>query len=478
MVISRGGSSDRKVSGRVAPKAATIGDLPPEPPRWRSVLQRTWVPAVLALVALLSTGLAVASHEPSFSPMDEYNYYDYLIRMPGQLVMHTGEFTTLQTRERLSCYGVLGFGTTMGPECGGDYSDPLNYVFQGKNTSSGYTPAYFLVTYGAAAAIRALTGVEALTAYRFTGGLWLAAAMIVFYLLLRRFGVHKSVILGLGFVLIAAPFTWLANTFISTDAPLLFFGALLVLAAVKVARREWWAWVFVLLSILAAMFKGTSLSAVLIGGLVLLWMSFQRAPTGLARRGGSRAALRWRALVVAGISVVAFYAVQRAWMEIQVRSTVAAAPNQGVPSVPLTPWVMAKLAASMVVDPINQSIDPAPGATHSNLYPMPVVLTVALSAMCVIGLLLPLAVRSGAALKALRWPVLLGYLGGPLLTAMGMALGGRYYDLQPRYGAVGLAAVMLMIGLLARPKWAKVLVCAFGGVLLVWNLGYSIILLA
>ena len=445
---------------------------------WRALVRRVWVPAVLALVALLSSGLAVASHEQSFSPMDEYNYYDYLIRMPDQIVMHTGENTTVETRERLSCYGVLGFGTTMGPACGDDYGNPLNYVFQGKNTSSGYTPAYFLLTYGASTVVRALTGISPLAAYRFTGGLWLAATMIVFYLLLRRFGVNKLVILGLGGVLIAAPFTWLAHTFISTDASLLFFGTLLVLAAVKVARREWWAWVFVLLSILAAVFKGTSLSAVLIGGLLLIALSFLRAPTGFSRTGRSRAVHRWRALIVAGLSVVAFYAVQRAWVEIQVRSTVAAAPNQGVPSVQLTPWVMAKLAGSMAVDPINQSIDPAPGATHSNLYPMPVVLTLALSAMCVIGLLLPLAFRSGAALRVLRWPVLLGYLGGPLMTAVGMALGGRYYDLQPRYGAVGLPAVMLMIGLMARPKWARILVCAFGGVLIVWNFGYSISLLA
>lgn len=421
------------------------------------------MPLLLVLLAGASTTLAVRSHSPAFSPMDEYNYFDYLTKLPGEPFVRTGEYIDLPTRQRLACAGVIGYGID-GPTCGADLSNPRWFVFGGKNSASTYTPVFFWLDWAAGRAIQAIIGVPDLVAFRLTGGLWLAAALIVFWLLLRRLRVPAPVILGLGLVLIAAPFTWLANTFLSTDASVLLIGALMPLAALKIADREWPAWVFPVLAVVASLLKVTHVVPVLIGGAILVSLTVRRSRRPL--------------LAVAG-GLAAFVAVQLGWQRMQAALAVAAPPDQLVPSVPLTPSVLVRLAVDMVYRPINASMV-APARTLSPQYPMPAWLTFCLGALCVVGVLGPFLVRKAAApaLAALRLPVVLAVPLAPVVLAVGMAVNDRYFDLPERYGAGSVPVVLLMAGLLVRSRWAGWPVLAFGAGVLAWNIGDSVALLA
>ncbi len=182
--------------------------------RWA---KKSWVPIVLVAAALISGGLVTASHSNQLAPFDEWVYLDYTLKIPTQGVVRQGEYIGHEGLVAMACYGDA-FGPR-GEPCNNVQDINANYPQQGKTSADIYTPLYFAVTWGLGKAIQFFTGAEFLIAARATGIFWLVGGILVFYKLLTLLKVKKVVTLGLGLALIAAPTTFWANTYISTDAP-------------------------------------------------------------------------------------------------------------------------------------------------------------------------------------------------------------------------------------------------------------------
>lgn len=467
------------------PNEAVHGDAPaagrPSGRSWTTLLLRAWAPVLLFLVAFGANSLTVASHTSAFSPVDEYVYYDYLVKVPTEGWVKMGEYTGLDAREHMSCSGVLIFGV-QGPPCHSDYTDSAKYVQDGKTSASSYTPAYFWPTYVAGTAFSGVLGVSSLTGFRLAGGLWLGAAMVVFFFLLRQFRINRLIVFGLGFCLIASPFVWVANTFISTDGSVLLCAALMLLTAIKVARHQWPAWLFVLFALVSSALKVTNLVGIGVASLVLVFLALSPSTYARRCRAAGHAGTGWRSVfrpIPRSLGAVVFAlllagVVQIAWTKMQAVTRVSSSPSQGVTGASLSPKRLVSLAMNMVSEPIVQQVSP-PGKPNIWLYPMPDSLTLGLSALCVIGAFAPLLIRSGpAALLALRWPLALGSVTGAVGLALSMAIIARYYPMPPRYAAGSIPGMFLMVGLITRSKAGKWLIFGFGVLVLAWSVKHSI----
>jgi hypothetical protein len=71
---------------------------------------------VLFFASLALVGTQVSQSEP-FSPIDEYVYFDYVAKVPSQILVVSGEMTGPEAREEISCRGVMIYGT-YGDPCG------------------------------------------------------------------------------------------------------------------------------------------------------------------------------------------------------------------------------------------------------------------------------------------------------------------------------------------------------------------------
>ena len=193
---------------------------------------RFWAVALLVIVGFSATAINVAVNGPSFSPYDEWVYYDYITKVPTEGFVRQGEAIGAPALEAMACDGDT-FGPRGEPCTGpnGTYDRPSLYPQQGLTTADLYTPAYFAPTWAAAKVIQFATGMSLLTAARLVGSLWLVAGLIMLYLLCREFKLSKVLTLGLGLGVIGQIWAHYAFSYISTDAPSLVAGSTIAGAA-------------------------------------------------------------------------------------------------------------------------------------------------------------------------------------------------------------------------------------------------------
>ena len=230
-------------------------------------LLRDRVLIALLLVAIIYPGTIALIHSSETSVLDEWVFIDYTDKVFQEGYVKAGERVGEYTNEIMSCSGVIP-GSTFG-KCGA--SLPENYKnlpYTGLTAAAAYTPTYFALTAAMGAPLR-LVGVSPLDSWRLTGALWLAAAIAVFVALLRLWKVRDSAILPLGLLLIASPYVWWAHSYVSTDAPSLLIGALLLYLATKFRRGESTGWAIVLVSVVGSAIKVTNLVSV---GLVVVYL--------------------------------------------------------------------------------------------------------------------------------------------------------------------------------------------------------------
>lgn len=230
-------------------------------------LFRDRVLIVLLLVAVIYPGTITLIHSSETSVLDEWVFIDYTDKVFREGYVKAGERVGEYTNEIMSCSGVIP-GNTFG-ECG--TALPENYKnlpYTGLTAAAAYTPAYFAVTATLGAPLQ-LVGVSPLDSWRLTGALWLAAAMAVFVALLRLWKVRDSAILPIGLLLVASPYVWWAHSYVSTDAPSLLIGALLLYLATKFRRGASTGWAIVLVSVVGSAIKVTNLVSV---GLVVVYL--------------------------------------------------------------------------------------------------------------------------------------------------------------------------------------------------------------
>jgi hypothetical protein len=416
-----------------------------------------WVPLVLVIVAVTYIGVVTVAHTMATSPIDEWVYIDYLVKIPAQGIVHKGEVVDNVVLNLLSCHGTSPFGP-IGTLCG---AAPVLSDFPngGVSTADPYTPIYFYVAHSFGWVLQTIFGVDPLTSWRLSGLLWLSAALVTFWYLLKKWGAPNTVTFALGLALIASPFAWWTFSYLSTDAPSLFFGALLLLVATKVARLEMSGWWFVGISVLATFTKITNIIGVAAAGLFLIsfyiWgkIESKRKVEGGQENFGVEPP-SWHLPIFAAVSVILAAASQAVWLALNrlwAVSTLSA--NQGAAHpftinelfVQLTNF----LPGSITSGAINQF---TPGFVYA---PLSWIAVASVLSACFVVLPrmreFPLVVTVA----------LSSFLAAPLLGLTLIVMTNSYFQLPARYGAVLIPAILLLGGLTVRARWVSIVIVAY-----------------
>ncbi|HEU5222610.1 MAG TPA: hypothetical protein VFU07_02885 [Candidatus Lumbricidophila sp.] len=433
-----------------------------------------WVPLVLVAMALGYSGWTLHAHSHALSPVDEWVYSDYLYKIGHGQIPVQGEAIGHDALNLMACNGVKPYGP-MGPPCGSDYSDLSKFPFAGITTADAYTPAYFVVTATIGNIFHAV-GIDSLTSWRMTGPLWLGGTVFVMWMLMRRWRVPNLAILGLGLAFIASPFSWWTYTYVSTDAPSVLFGALLLLLAHRYVQTGAGWWWIPLISVLAVLFKVTNLLGVGLAALYLIfaWLAEwpRRRWTGWRTERLIAPGQRWLGLVVVAVTAAVLGVVtQLVWLRIHAAFGIGKVADQGIG------YAFSKSEL------ISQIFNFLPGTLRANVnisgstafaLPLPDWSVFPLSWICITGVVGSI------------WTMTRGKQTNPLVVAVAIASAafapalavalylttGAYYQLPPRYGASILAGILLVSGLLLRNRLAQWVVIAYalllGGVLVAY----------
>lgn len=435
--------------------------------RAKRLLAAFWVPVLLVIASLGMSVTVIAHHSKALSPIDEWVYVDYLYKVPVEGMVHEGEAIGNAALNIMACDGVRPYGP-MGPPCGSSYRNLSAFPFQGKTSADAYTPVYFDTTWAVGEAIHAVTGTSELTSWRLTSALWLAIASVLLYFLLRQWRIRKVVIFALGVAMIASPFAWWTYTYVSTDAPSLPLGILLLIAAVKFERGKWSGWWLVAISIIAVLFKVTNILAVCLAALFLLitWLlelkrtrwSGWKSPRP-NRVGRSSLALP----LFAASSVISAAVAQVIWLAIRQAVAIGAPANQGI-AIPLTVRRLAEQTVNFLPGTIIANVNVA--GSPNLAYTIPPFLIQPLSWITVAGVIgaFWMLRRRSSTTAIVIAVVSAAVLFAPMLGLVVYLTTGSYFNLPPRYGAAILGGFLLLAGLTLRNRWAI-------GVVLVYALG-------
>ncbi|PVG81413.1 hypothetical protein DDE18_18165 [Nocardioides gansuensis] len=418
------------------------------------------------LVASMVFSARHVSEHASMSPIDEFVYSDYYAKVLDHGVVRQGEKTGLFARRTMSCDGIRVAGPPPNQKaCGQRNAGGEIYPLGGLTSADIYTPAYFLITRVAAQPF-VWAGVGFLDAGRLVGGLWLAAAVILLYVALRRRGVAPAVAGGSCLVLAGSLPAYWAHTYISTDATALLAGAAMFLLAMEARRSR--TLPLVLLVVAAGvftLFKVQNLAAVAAAAIYLVLLAAYDARSAGSFAARLRAWLLDRRLLAAVSAVVVGVACQAAWLAVRAALAVGEVADHGV-GLPFEPRYLFTDAFVFLPNVAAGALAPAvAGPYGDSVY----VLTVMVIIGGGVGLLL--ARSSEAYDRLLALAGLLGcLLAGPALSLAIVVTTGQYVSLPPRYG---MSLVPWLVGCFAllvdgRTRTAQVATVAFGA--LVWSL--------
>lgn len=442
---------------------------PASNPRSRSAIVNwsllNWVPIVLVFASLLMTGIVTVRHTQALSPLDEWVYYDYTVKIPSQGIVRQGETIGKQALEQMSCFGDA-FGQR-GDACGSSYNHPRTYPQEGKTTADIYTPIYFAVTWFVGEAIHTLTGLSFLTAARLSGFLWLSGGVLILYALLRRFKVGKLVTLGLGLAVIAAPSTVWSVTYISTDAPTLLVGGALLLLAMRAIDRKSGAWWLVPVAMVGVWLKITTIFGVGLVALILLVYALWRR-----RRGGMGelpSAERRRLILLAVATAAAAVIAEVIWLVVHHAIAIGPGPSQGLAG--KFAWRDFGQLGTIFLTP-----GPLMSGGWSNIYHIPPFVAYPLQWLCIAGVVGAafMASRSIATKSFAVATLISSVLFAPALFAAMSFVLGNVFPVIPRYGLALAPAFVVAAALIVRNRLATSLVLVYGAGTFVLLLGCAI----
>jgi len=414
-----------------------------------------WVPIVLVFASLLVTGIVTVRHTQALSPLDEWVYYDYTLKIPSQGIVRQGESIGEGALEQMSCYGDF-FGQR-GDPCGSSYSDVRSYPQDGKTTADIYTPLYFGFTWGMGEIIHAVTGLKFLTAARLTGFFWLSGGVLVLYMLMRRFGIPKLVTLGIGLAVIASPSTIWSSTYISTDAPALLAGGAALLFAFRAIDRRRGAWWLIPIAVVSIWLKVTTIFGVGLAVLILLMYALWHRRADPLDSGHRR-----RLLILAGSTAVAAVAAEVIWLGIHAAIAIGPGPSQGL-AAPFSWRGLLDLGA------IFLSPGPLMAGGWNAGYGIPNLLMLPMTWVPVAGIIgvLFMATRS-IAVKSFGIATAISAVAfaPALFFAMNVVL-GSVFPVIPRYGIALIPAFVVAAGLIVRNRLGTWITVAYGCVCVV-----------
>jgi hypothetical protein len=383
------------------------------------------------------------------SPIDELQHLDYLDQASRFGLVQPGERVGELAMREEACRGIdaPGFVT---PPCDAPELSPDQFQELGINTASSHPPVYYVVAGLGARLIDALPGIDSfLTAGRLTGTLFLAAGVVLTYVLARRLRARAAAAMGAAGLVATTPVVLHSSAVVNNDAPSLLIGAGVVLAALAVAEGRLRPWSLALLTMVATSLKVTNLAVVGCALLVLLMSSGYRALSDprSSRFKAATTHMLWP-VVIGGLALVP----PLAWAIVGHANAVSDAP--------VAPMTANSQVESIGIDHfvanLFSTLTPVQNAYVSLSLNTPLIVTL----MIGFNLVLAAAVvgrgwggsSDDVATLVARASLLCMLLAGPLFVLLVFAFAGSYVAIPPRYGLslVPAAAAVLAVAASSR----------------------------
>jgi hypothetical protein len=192
--------------------------------------------SIIAL-ALLQVGLFISRY-PQFSPVDELQHADYMIKAAHGELLRRGDRIGPEAAREAACRGIVDPNRVV-PDCTTNPERPPWLVEQtGVNSEEIQPPVFYVITGILARGFRAVLGMSSIvTAGRLVGGLWLAAGTTVLWTLLGRMQVKNVTRWGVTALVACSPQMLGVAAVINNDVTALVAGAAVLLAAVAWEQR-------------------------------------------------------------------------------------------------------------------------------------------------------------------------------------------------------------------------------------------------
>ncbi|MDH6278224.1 hypothetical protein M2118_001197 [Aurantimicrobium minutum] len=407
-----------------------------------------WVPVSLLAISVAYLTTVTLMHTFSTSPIDEWVYIDYLVKIPSQWIVRKGEIVDPFVLNLLACHGTSPFGP-IGTLCG-EVPVLSDFPNTGISTADPYTPLYFYSAFGVGELVHFITGLPELTGWRLSGVVWFSGSIFFFWLLLRKWAVSNLTIFVFGLLLLSSPFVWWTYTYVSTDSSSLFFGALLLFVATKYIRNEIAGYWFVIFAVVASLFKIINLISVGVAAAYLLadtiWVFTQRRHGDSAFSPNKTTKTLVYQGLIGPIALALGAGAQWAWLRINslmAASTLSADQGASHPFgieelfIQLTSFLPRSIASGAVDEYI-------PGFVYA---PLSWLTIVSVLAAVLVTLKyqnhFPLVVAVAAS----------ALLAAPLLAVMLTLVTHSYFQLPARYGAGLIPGMLLLGGLVIKAKW-------------------------
>ena len=402
-----------------------------------------WVPVSLSLIAIFFTSLTSYLHGQEMSMIDEWMYLDYSNSFWNHGLFYPGDLLSQLSLQRMACYGEVPFGP-MGEACETPIGHFTNSAFPmgGINSANLYTPLTFLpqLTFGQIPLIFGATGTFF---WRLCSLFWLIPTLWLIYLSGRQFGASNLSLLMVGSLFLGSPFSYWTYSYVNTDAPVVFFGALCVylyLLWKDDPKRNFW---FIPLSGAGILIKETAIIPILLIASLLLIRAWQ----------SRKIMAKSLALIVSAIgSIISAITIAIFWHKIQSINLSSHFDNIVTLSTPgireinrlISNFSFRILDFSVLIpDGVPTDAIPFPGFV-TVLFPL-------LLAGGVIGALLISPQNKEVQLFSVAVFVFC-ISTGPILAFMLFISGTSYFELPTRYASGMLVPMLLMLAIVSRRK--------------------------
>jgi hypothetical protein len=456
------------------PGSISATDYPPaeKAPSLRNFgawLKFRWVPVVLTIIALVTMGTTVAGHSRAMSPIDEWVYLDYLQKVPTQVMVHRGEEMTQEALGYMACDGQALQGRISYLECDGSY-DRQQFPYTGITSADAYTPLFFIPTSLIGYAAHFVTGIDIVAAWRWATSLWLVAGLLMFVALLRLFRVPNLVQFALGLLIIGAPFSYWTYSYVSTDAPALLMGGMLLYFGIRYLRGEMRPWPLLVASVAAVALKFPFILGVMLVSLLFLveWIIRARDEAREKRRVWRTMFQRknlvlpmWGVINVGASTLFAFL-----WLRVVNLLAVSDEVAAQAINVKVTIFEALRLMMSFGPTSLMHRLS-TPDATGFDTIPVPTMATAPLGWILIAGILSAFwGLTRTSKNRALVITIAIATVAfGIILAVVIRYTQGFYFTLGARYAAILSIGLLLMVALQIRNKWATWIIIAYAACL-------------
>lgn len=435
---------------------ASRSGRPPAPAGEKVGLTRRRSPAgALALLSVIALALLqvalLIDRYPQFSPVDELQHADYMIKAAHGQLLRRGDTIGPEATREAACRGIVDPNRVV-PDCTTNRERPPWLVEQtGVNSEEIQPPVFYVITGVLARGIRAVLGMSSIvTAGRLVGGLWLAAGAAVLWALLGRMQVKPVARWGVTALVACSPQMLGVAAVINNDVTALVAGAAVLLAAVAWEQRSLHGGLVLAVVAAAISIKPTNVVGVgvaagylVIRALVLRDRADRQVPAML-RMGAAMVG-------VAALTGLGFLALH----EAIARAGPDANPNTAF-------FKTDNVPAELVVRAIPNGITPTRDPFLPPFLATTAVRTIARAGHWVL-LGATIVVIAAAARRSREWPLALSALAacalaGPAYVILNYVASHIYFNIPPRYAlsaVPGLAVVLAAV--LRRPLAARVL---------------------